>query len=202
MMLMKLASLIAVSIMASAIAHDIIEITAENPPNLALAGFEFAVINFYDDSAASVEVKKIFHEAMVLFKEEEKLGSRSVGWAQVDVIKYSELSIAAPDISYPSQLIAAAGSMRKVTIKKLEGESDHDTALKFAKDAAKLSNDMFIEISCEEIEKFIDENRLFFVYFGSLISLDRTHTQMRQVVAFDRFTFNDHPVQFFINTDE
>jgi hypothetical protein len=162
--------------MASAIAHDIIEITAENPPNLALAGFEFAVINFYDDSAASEEVKKIFHEAMILFKEEEKLGSRSVGWAQVDVIKYSELSIAAPDISYPSQLIAAAGSMRKVTIKKLEGESDHDTALKFAKDAAKLSNDMFIEISCEEIEKFIDENRLFFVYFGSLISLDRTHT--------------------------
>ena len=53
---------------------------------------------------------------------------------------------------------------------------------------------MFIEVSCDEIEKFIDENRLFFVYFGSLISLERTHSQMRQVVAYDRFSFNEYPV--------
>jgi len=52
-------------------AQEIVDITLENPPNKALSGFEFAVINFYDDSAASEEVKTIFKSAMILFKEEE-----------------------------------------------------------------------------------------------------------------------------------
>jgi hypothetical protein len=60
---------------------------------------------------------------------------------------------------------------------------------------------MFIEISCDEIEKFVDENRLFFVYYGTRVSLEQTHAQMRQVVAYDRFSFNEYPVQFFLNTD-
>jgi hypothetical protein len=81
MMLMKLASLIAVSIMASAIAHDIIDITAENPPNLALAGFEFAVINFYDDSAASEEAKQIFEYARAKFMTLPERAARSIAWA-------------------------------------------------------------------------------------------------------------------------
>ncbi len=91
--------------------------------------------------------------------------------------------------------------MRKIKIQKGEDQTDEEVALKFAKDVALLTNDMFIEVSCDEIEKFIDENRLFFVYYGSVISLDRTHTQMRQVVAYDRFSFNEYPVQFFINAD-
>ena len=60
-------------------------------------------------------------DAMKLFKDEVKLGSRSVGWAQVDVVKNPDLAIAAPDITYPSQLIAAAGSMRKIKIIKDDG---------------------------------------------------------------------------------
>ena len=78
-MLKKFAWLFTLSIGATA--QDIVEITLENPPNKALSGFEFAVINFYDDSATSTEVKRIFADAMKIFKEEEKLGSRSVGWA-------------------------------------------------------------------------------------------------------------------------
>jgi len=44
-----------------------------------------------------------------------------VGWAQVDVSKNADLAIADQDIKYPSQLIAAAGSMRKITIAKEAG---------------------------------------------------------------------------------
>jgi len=83
-------------------AYDIIEITNENPPNQALNGTEFGVINFFDDSAATEEVKKIFEKAMIIFKEEEKLGTRSVGWAQVDIVKNPDLAIASEDIEYPS----------------------------------------------------------------------------------------------------
>jgi len=36
--------------------YEIIEVTLDNPPNKALAGFEFAVINFYDNTAISTEV--------------------------------------------------------------------------------------------------------------------------------------------------
>jgi len=60
---------------------------------------------------------------------------------------------------------------------------------------------MFIDVSCDQIEKFIDENRLFLVYFGSKVSLEQSHAHMRQVVAFDRFSFNEYPVQFFINSE-
>lgn len=79
MMLKKLVKLLALSVFTKG--SEIIEVTLDNPPNKALAGFEFAVINFYDDSSTSIEVKKIFADAMQMFKEEEKLGSRSVGWA-------------------------------------------------------------------------------------------------------------------------
>jgi len=60
---------------------------------------------------------------------------------------------------------------------------------------------MFEEASCEEIEKFVDEDRLFFVFYGSEVALESTYGQMRQVVAFDRFSFNEYPVVFFVNTD-
>lgn len=113
--------LLALNLAVTAAAHEIVEVTHENPPNKALAGFQFAVINFYDDSDTSTEVKKIFQDAMNIFKGEEKLESRSVGWAQVDVKKNTDLAIAAQDITYPSQLIAAAGSMRKIKIQREEG---------------------------------------------------------------------------------
>ena len=54
MMLKNLARLVALSIVATG--YEIVEVTLENPPNKALAGFEFAVINFYDDSATSTEI--------------------------------------------------------------------------------------------------------------------------------------------------
>ena len=52
---------------AMTVAHSVIEITSDNPPNKALEEFEFAVINFYDASSDSPEVNKIFQAAMVMF---------------------------------------------------------------------------------------------------------------------------------------
>jgi hypothetical protein len=49
-------------------------------------------------------------------------------------------------------------------------------------------NDVFIEISCDEIEKKIKENHMFFVYYGFQYSLEgkTKYSHLRQVVAHER----------------
>ena len=65
-------------------------------------------------------------------------------------MKYPELSISDPIITFPIQLVAAAGSMRKLKLWQREGDEKLETvALRFAKEIASLTNDLLTEVSCD-----------------------------------------------------
>jgi hypothetical protein len=58
-------------------------------------------------------------------------------------VKYPELSIADPQITFPIQLVAAAGSMRKIKFQqRADDEKLEAVALRFAKEIASLTNDL------------------------------------------------------------
>ena len=65
-----------------------IELTTENRPEDALQSTEFAVINFYDDSEASIDFEDIFGLTYLMYNNYESFRHLSVVFAQVDVKKY------------------------------------------------------------------------------------------------------------------
>lgn len=57
---------------------EVIELTADNPPSKALSGFEFSVLSFVDNSAASRDSTEVFKEAEKLFSETSNRSNKIV----------------------------------------------------------------------------------------------------------------------------
>jgi len=70
-----------------------------------------------------------------------------------------------------------------------------------AAEVASITDSLLKEISCEEIEKSIEASKPFFVFFGTKEQLTTTHHHIRQISAFDRFTFNESNIDFYYNHD-
>jgi hypothetical protein len=65
-----------------------------------------------------------------------------------------------------------------------------------------MTEDLMLPISCDDIEERLNDEKPFFVYFGSYESIakgDMMH--LLKVSAHDRFTFEDQLVQFFFNPE-
>jgi len=69
--------LIVLGVLAQA---QIIELTTEYNPRIALKDYEFSVVLFTDGSEAGQEMRRLFFFANKLYKE-HNLSTRSVAWA-------------------------------------------------------------------------------------------------------------------------
>ena len=49
------------------VSAEVMELNRKNPPNVALAGFEFVVMNYVDSSQASKDSTKVFEAAETIF---------------------------------------------------------------------------------------------------------------------------------------
>jgi len=70
---------------------EVIELTRNNPQNVAMVEFEFMIMNYIDSSRVSRESTKIFEAAERIFSETSKRAEK-VGWGQMNVEKYPELA--------------------------------------------------------------------------------------------------------------
>jgi hypothetical protein len=69
---------------------ELLELTSKNKPKKALAGFQFNVVHFYDETEKGLEILELFERAYEIF--ENKNLDRSVGWAKIDLVRYPDLA--------------------------------------------------------------------------------------------------------------
>lgn len=101
---------------SSALAH-ILELTSKNKPKKNLAGFQFNVVQFYDETESGLESLDIFTRAHEIF--ESKNLQRSIGWAQIDLVRYPDLAFkTVENLAAPSRYIMGMGYLKELELAK------------------------------------------------------------------------------------
>ena len=124
------------------VSAEVMELNRNNPPNVALAGFEFVVMNYVDSSQASKDSTKVFEAAETIFQQSSKRADK-IGWAQLNVDKYPELAQVPEGMNLPAQHIVGYGQVISIRVADLAGETADEKGESFSNDVKRFTKETF-----------------------------------------------------------